>query len=204
MRPAADRLAEDTLRGIAKNKAILAIPGRLTAASLYAIAATAVLLAGILQFLFARELPEPRALAAYSPATVTRVLSQDGAVLDEFFSERRYYTPLKDIPVREELLPRTVKTPDGQEIEIEPVGVEGAQRNRLQLRFRGAVEAARRLELAQYLINKSGRLTVIHIDMDSFYASVEILSNLTLRKKPVAVGGDPSPAHRSGGRRGRG
>ena len=35
--------------------------------------------------------------------------------------DRSQRPALKDIPVREELLPRTVKTPDGQEIKIDPL-----------------------------------------------------------------------------------
>ena len=33
---------------------------------------------------------------------------------------------------------------------------------------------------------------IIHIDMDSFFASIEIRDNPNLKNKPVAVGGKPN------------
>jgi len=41
--------------------------------------------------------------------------------LDKRPAEHPQRSALKDIPVHEELLPRTVKTPDGQEIRIDPL-----------------------------------------------------------------------------------
>ena len=37
--------------------------------------------------------------------------------------------------------------------------------------------------------------TILHSDLNSFYASVEIRNNSTLADKPVAVGGDEQARH---------
>lgn len=37
--------------------------------------------------------------------------------------------------------------------------------------------------------------TILHVDLNNFYASVECLYNPALRDKPVAVAGDPKNRH---------
>ena len=49
-------------------------------------------------WLYGHDLPEHEQLAVYAPATVSRVYSTNGDVIDEFASERRIYTPIEEIP----------------------------------------------------------------------------------------------------------
>ena len=59
----------------------------------------AMALAGAVLFgHYGRGLPDHAALATYTPASVSRVYSTDGSVIDEFAAERRFFTPIDDIP----------------------------------------------------------------------------------------------------------
>ncbi|MEO0914064.1 MAG: transglycosylase domain-containing protein, partial [Pseudomonadota bacterium] len=58
----------------------------------------AVCLAGIFMY-YGKDLPDHEQLAQYSPATISRVYSAGGLVMDEFAQERRIYTPVDEIPV---------------------------------------------------------------------------------------------------------
>ena len=42
---------------------------------------------------------------------------------------------------------------------------------------------------------KASERTILHVDCDAFYASVECLYNPALRGRPVAVVGDPELRH---------
>ncbi|MHA3916656.1 penicillin-binding protein 1A [Halovulum sp. GXIMD14793] len=55
------------------------------------------LLAGIF-FYYSHDLPNTNQLSQYEPATISRVFSADGLVMDEFVKERRMYTPPDEIP----------------------------------------------------------------------------------------------------------
>ncbi len=59
----------------------------------------ALVLVGALMFgNYGRDLPDHAALAIYEPASVSRVYSIEGDVIDEFASERRVFTPIEEIP----------------------------------------------------------------------------------------------------------
>ncbi len=60
------------------------------------------LMAGVIGFAFYvqidRSLPSAEALKTYHPPLVTSVYSADGELIGEFFIERRYLVPLRDLP----------------------------------------------------------------------------------------------------------
>lgn len=43
---------------------------------------------------YSSDLPDHSSLASYEPATVSRVYSVDGKVMDEFAQQRRLFTPI--------------------------------------------------------------------------------------------------------------
>jgi penicillin-binding protein 1A len=57
----------------------------------------AALVVGVFWY-YGRDLPDHQQLAQYEPATLSRVYSGDGRVMDEFAEERRIYTPVDEIP----------------------------------------------------------------------------------------------------------
>ena len=56
------------------------------------------LIAGGVIFSYARDLPDHETLAQYAPATISRIYSRDGAIVDEFAAERRLFAAYEDIP----------------------------------------------------------------------------------------------------------
>lgn len=56
------------------------------------------LIVGAILFMYGRDLPDHVQLVSYEPATVSRVYSIEGKVMDEFAQERRLYTPVDEIP----------------------------------------------------------------------------------------------------------
>ncbi|WP_112324160.1 penicillin-binding protein 1A [Oceanibium sediminis] len=65
--------------------------------------ATMALVAGIVAltaifFYYGRDLPDHEQLAQYEPATLSRIYSGAGLVMDEFATERRIFTPIEEIP----------------------------------------------------------------------------------------------------------
>lgn len=53
---------------------------------------------GAVFWMYGRDLPDHAALASYEPATISRVYSIQGRVMDEFARERRMFTPADEIP----------------------------------------------------------------------------------------------------------
>lgn len=53
---------------------------------------------GGLLFMYSRGLPDHEALSSYSPATISRIYSREGLVMDEFAAERRLFVPAAEIP----------------------------------------------------------------------------------------------------------
>ncbi|RLJ41609.1 penicillin-binding protein 1A [Litoreibacter meonggei] len=67
--------------------------------SLICIGAFAVaLLIGAIFFMYSRDLPDTDTLAQYSPPTISRIYSGQGALIDEFAQERRLFAPADEIP----------------------------------------------------------------------------------------------------------
>ena len=48
--------------------------------------------------MYGRDLPSHESLAQYTPATISRIYSGEGEIIDEFAEERRLFTPIEDIP----------------------------------------------------------------------------------------------------------
>ncbi len=57
-----------------------------------------VILIGAIFWLYGRDLPDHEQLAQYEPATLSRIYSGRGLIMDEFARERRIFTPVEEIP----------------------------------------------------------------------------------------------------------
>ncbi|WP_425070309.1 penicillin-binding protein 1A [Sagittula sp. S175] len=53
---------------------------------------------GAVFWMYGRDLPSHEHLAQYTPPTISRIYSREGAVIDEFAQERRLFTPANEIP----------------------------------------------------------------------------------------------------------
>jgi penicillin-binding protein 1A len=53
---------------------------------------------GAVFWYYSRDLPSVEQLAKYSPATISRIYSGEGRLIDEFAEERRLFAPINDIP----------------------------------------------------------------------------------------------------------
>ena len=58
----------------------------------------AALTVGGIFYMYSRDLPSHESLAQYAPPTISRIYSAEGALMDEFATERRLFVPVSDIP----------------------------------------------------------------------------------------------------------
>jgi len=58
----------------------------------------AALTVGGIFYMYSMDLPSSDSLANYAPPTISRIYSAEGAVMDEFATERRIFVPINDIP----------------------------------------------------------------------------------------------------------
>ena len=58
----------------------------------------AALTVGGIFYMYSRDLPSHESLAQYAPPTISRIYSAEGALMDEFATERRLFVPVGDIP----------------------------------------------------------------------------------------------------------
>ncbi|MEM9012200.1 MAG: PBP1A family penicillin-binding protein [Pseudomonadota bacterium] len=90
--------------------------------------------------IYGQDLPDHATLASYEPATLSRVYSSEGALMDEFVSERRIFTPIDEIP---DLVKHAfISAEDGEFYNhwgFDPIGIASAFRDYVQGgRLRGA------------------------------------------------------------------
>jgi penicillin-binding protein 1A len=53
---------------------------------------------GAIFYAYSYDLPSHESLAQYTPPTISRIYSGEGAMIDEFANERRLFVPIEDIP----------------------------------------------------------------------------------------------------------
>jgi penicillin-binding protein 1A len=58
----------------------------------------AALTLGGIFYMYSRDLPSHESLAQHAPATISRIYSGEGEIIDEFAKERRLFVPAEDIP----------------------------------------------------------------------------------------------------------
>jgi len=78
-------------------KGILSFFGAIFSWLTLALLMGALVLGGVF-WTFSRNLPSHEALAQYTPATISRIYSGEGQIIDEFAKERRLFAPIDDIP----------------------------------------------------------------------------------------------------------
>ena len=76
---------------------VLASIGGVFSAVTLGVVAAAMGIGGVL-WMYGRDLPNHQQLAQYTPATISRIYSGEGRLMDEFARERRLFAPAEDIP----------------------------------------------------------------------------------------------------------
>ncbi|MEP3345908.1 MAG: penicillin-binding protein 1A [Litoreibacter sp.] len=78
-------------------RAILSFFGSIFSLVCIGTVAVAILI-GAIFLMYARDLPDTDQLAQYTPPTISRIYSGQGALIDEFARERRLFAPANEIP----------------------------------------------------------------------------------------------------------
>jgi hypothetical protein len=76
---------------------VLGIFGAAFSAVTLGLVAAALGIGGLL-FLYSHDLPDHDTLSSYAPATISRIYSREGVVVDEFATERRLFVAAEEIP----------------------------------------------------------------------------------------------------------
>ncbi len=76
---------------------VMGIFGGLFASAIMAVVFGAIIVGGVI-WVFARDLPNYETLSQYTPATISRIYSREGRIIDEFAQERRVFVPAEEIP----------------------------------------------------------------------------------------------------------
>jgi penicillin-binding protein 1A len=70
--------------------------------AMFSLAVLTVFMAGLtvgaVFHMYGRDLPSYETLASYTPKTISRIYNPEGAIIDEFATERRLFTPASEIP----------------------------------------------------------------------------------------------------------
>ncbi len=112
---------------------------------------------GILWY-FSRDLPDLESIHAHRPSLVSRVYADDGQVVGQFYIERRFFTPLNEIP--EILIEAVISVEDSRFFEHPGLDIIGILRAAwTNLRRGGKVEGASTItqQLARSLFLSSER-----------------------------------------------
>lgn len=78
-------------------RAIISLFGGLFAYAINGLFMGGLMLGGLF-IMFSSDLPNHDTLSLYRPATISRVYSGEGRIMDEFAKERRIYAPIEEIP----------------------------------------------------------------------------------------------------------